>query len=186
MWGHADPKMRRGKRERGREREHACACGRETPPVHWLLFSYVLFPILGLPCVNWASQECCLSYLRSSLQSLDLPLFYFCRLSPSLSLATAILDSFFLFYLPNKEDPVFEEDSPMDCLAFQPYTVWPLPFVLYFFFNLAQPNFRSSNIQCSTSESWHCPFLWALSSLILLVLAKLSLLPRSYSDPYSN
>ena len=42
-------------------------------------------------------QECCLFYLRSSLQSLDLPLLYFLRLFPSLSLATAILDSFFLF-----------------------------------------------------------------------------------------
>ena len=35
-----------------------------------------LFP-LDLPYVNWASQECCLFYLRSSLQSLDLPLFCF-------------------------------------------------------------------------------------------------------------
>ena len=40
---------------------------------------------LGLPYVNWASQGCCLFYLRSSLWSQDFPLFYFCRLSPSLS-----------------------------------------------------------------------------------------------------
>ena len=40
---------------------------------------------LGLPYVNWASQECCFFYLRSSLQSLDLPLFNFCGFSPSLS-----------------------------------------------------------------------------------------------------
>ena len=39
---------------------------------------------LGLPYVNWASQESCLFYLRSSLQSLDLPLFYFRRLFPFL------------------------------------------------------------------------------------------------------
>ena len=41
--------------------------------------------LLSLPCVNLASQEGCLFYLRSSLQSSDLLLFYFCRLSPSLS-----------------------------------------------------------------------------------------------------
>ena len=32
---------------------------------------------LSLPYVNWASQEGCLFYLKFSLQSLDLPLFYF-------------------------------------------------------------------------------------------------------------
>ena len=31
----------------------------------------------GLCSVNWPSQECCLSYLRSSLRHTDLPLFYF-------------------------------------------------------------------------------------------------------------
>ena len=40
---------------------------------------------LGLPYVNWASQECYLFYLRSSLRSSDLPLLYFHRLFPSLS-----------------------------------------------------------------------------------------------------
>ena len=44
---------------------------------------FFLLP-LGLPCVNWASQECCLFYLRSSLQPVDLPLFYFYMLFPSL------------------------------------------------------------------------------------------------------
>ena len=48
------------------------------------LYMFFLLP-LGLPYVNWPSQECCLFYLRSSLRSLDLPLFYFCRLFPSLS-----------------------------------------------------------------------------------------------------
>ena len=42
---------------------------------------------LDLPCVSWASQECCLFSLRSSLWSSDLPLFYFCRLFPSLSVS---------------------------------------------------------------------------------------------------
>ena len=40
---------------------------------------------LELPHVNWASQECCLFYPRSSLWSLDLPLFCFPGLFPSLS-----------------------------------------------------------------------------------------------------
>ena len=40
---------------------------------------------LGLSYVNWASQECCLFYLRFSLRSLDLPLFYFHGLFPSRS-----------------------------------------------------------------------------------------------------
>ena len=46
---------------------------------------YMSFPPPGLPYVNWASQECCLFYLRSSLWSSDLPLFYFRGLFPSLS-----------------------------------------------------------------------------------------------------
>ena len=47
-------------------------------------FFKMFFPPPGLPYVNWASQERCLFYLRSSLQSLDLPLFYLCGLFPSL------------------------------------------------------------------------------------------------------
>ena len=47
-------------------------------------YMFCLLP-LSLPYVNWASQECCLFYLRSSLQSSDLPLFYFRGLFPSLS-----------------------------------------------------------------------------------------------------
>ena len=68
--GHADPKDRKR---------------REAPgPILASLFMFFLLP-LGLPYVNWASQDCCLFYLRSSLWSSDLPLFYFCRLFPSLS-----------------------------------------------------------------------------------------------------
>lgn len=58
--------------------------GRETPPALWLLFFSFFLP-LGLPYVNWASQECCWFYPRSSLWSSDLPLFCFCGLFPSLS-----------------------------------------------------------------------------------------------------
>ena len=92
-WGHADPKdTKRRERERGerqrtrRERQTSCPL---AP-----LFIYFFFP-LCLPYVNWASQECSLFYLRSSLWSSGLPLFYFSGLFPCLS-ATAILDSFFL------------------------------------------------------------------------------------------
>ena len=62
----------------------------EEPPAQFrLLFLYVFcfFPSLlplGLPCVNWASQEGCLFNLKSSLGSSDLPLFHFHRLFPSL------------------------------------------------------------------------------------------------------
>ena len=55
----------------------------------WLLFLFYLFIYfllpLNLPCVNWASQEGCLFYLRPSLQSSNIPLFYFHRLFPFLS-----------------------------------------------------------------------------------------------------
>jgi len=51
------------------------------------------------------SQGCCLFYLKSSLLSLDLPLTFLCSIFSGFSLpfllATAILDSFSLFYLPN-------------------------------------------------------------------------------------
>jgi len=67
------------KEERDRER------ARETkgPGTLAPLFMLFLLP-LRLPYVNWASQEGCLFYLRSSFWSSDLPLFYFHRLFPSL------------------------------------------------------------------------------------------------------
>ena len=75
-WGHANPKdMKR----RGRERERA----KETPsPLAPLFICFFLLP-LSLTCITWASQVGCLFYLRSSLWSSDLPLFYFCGLFPS-------------------------------------------------------------------------------------------------------
>ena len=60
------------------------------------MFFFFLLP-LSLPCVNWASKEGCLFYLRFSLRSSDLPLFYFWGLSLLCLLATTILDSFFQF-----------------------------------------------------------------------------------------
>ena len=51
---------------------------------------------LSLPYVNWASQEGCFLYLRFSLKSSDLLLFYFHGLFPFLCLLdTTILDSSF-------------------------------------------------------------------------------------------
>ena len=48
--------------------------------------SFFCFSLLSLSLsyVNWPSQEDCLFYLRFSLWSLDIPLFYFYRLFPSL------------------------------------------------------------------------------------------------------
>ena len=83
-----------------RREEHPSSQERERESWLGLLFLYVSLS-LGLSYVNWASQECCLFYLRSSLQSSDLLLFYFWGFSLLCLLATAILDSFSLFYLPN-------------------------------------------------------------------------------------
>ena len=78
-WGHANPKDPKR---------------REAPsPIlapHFICFSLPPDPTL----YNWDSQECSLFYLRSSLWSLGLHLFYFCGLC---LLATTILDSFCLF-----------------------------------------------------------------------------------------
>ena len=84
--------MEEKERERERERE------RET--VLWVLFVYI-FPSPGLPYANWAGQERCLFYLRSSLRSSDLPLTFPCSIFSGFFLpcllATSILDSCFLY-----------------------------------------------------------------------------------------
>ena len=66
-----------------REEKSAPARGRERDPQPFDSSFYMLFLPLGLPYVNWASQEC-LFYLRSSLRSSDLPWFYFRGLFPFL------------------------------------------------------------------------------------------------------
>ena len=60
---------------------------REERPQSFQSSSFYTFvsSLLSLPYVNWAIQKGCLFYLRSSLQSWDLPLFYFHELFPSLS-----------------------------------------------------------------------------------------------------
>ena len=97
-------KTQREERERGRKRESTHACTRaweiERPGPVAPLFICFFLP-LGLHYVNWFSQECCLFYLRSALSSLDLPVTFLCSIfagfSLSCLLATAILDSCFLF-----------------------------------------------------------------------------------------
>ena len=61
-----------------------------------LFICFFLLP-LGLPYVNWASQGCCLFHLRSSLWSCTFLCSIFTGFSLPCLLATAILDSFFLF-----------------------------------------------------------------------------------------
>ena len=75
---------------------------KKSPPraQFWLLsLCFFLLP-LSLPCVNWASQEGCFTW-----ESYSSPWIFLRSISAGFPLlcllATAILDSFFLFYLPN-------------------------------------------------------------------------------------
>ena len=93
--------MREGEREK--ERMHAGE--KERGKALWLLLLYVFSSTWAFPMQIGLSQECGLFYLKSSLQSLDLSLTFLCSIFAGFSLpcllATAILDSFSLFYLPN-------------------------------------------------------------------------------------
>ena len=103
-WGSTPVRGREGggererDRERARERAHACGGGQGESP---LVPLFMFLPPPGLPCANWATQECCSFYLKSSLGSSDLPLTFLCSIFAGFSrpclLATAILDSCFLF-----------------------------------------------------------------------------------------
>ena len=62
------------RRKEKRVGARASAQERERERTRFGFSFYVFFLPLGLPYVNWASQECCLFYLRSSLRSSDLPL----------------------------------------------------------------------------------------------------------------
>ena len=89
---HTHRREKESEREREKERTHAGERVREK--ALWLLLLYVLSSTWACPMQIGLSQECCLFCLfclKSSLWSLDLPCL----------LATAILDSFSLFYLPN-------------------------------------------------------------------------------------
>ena len=85
-------------RESEREKERASVCththaqGRESLRESALAPPFICFSSTwACPMQIGFSQECCLFCLKFSLWSLDLPCL----------LATAILDSFSLFYLPN-------------------------------------------------------------------------------------
>ena len=97
-------RARRSKDTRRRAPPRVEVRERERESRLWLFYLYVYLS-LGLSYVNWASQECCLFYLKSSLRSWDLLLFHFCGLFPSLSCSRCHLDSFSLFYLPNTSSP---------------------------------------------------------------------------------
>ena len=87
------------RREEKRVGEGASVRERET--AHFRSSFYMFFLPMGLPYVNWASQECCLFYLRSSFQSSELLLTFLCSIFKGFPLpcllATAILDFCFLF-----------------------------------------------------------------------------------------
>ena len=85
---------REKEREKERERARMHAGERVPEKALWLLLLHVFSSTWACPMQIGLSQECCLFCLfclKSSLWSLDLPCL----------LATAILDSFSLFYLPN-------------------------------------------------------------------------------------
>ena len=89
--------MGEGERDRGREKELTHARGRERAGESALAPLFICFcsSTWACPMQIGLSQECCLFYLKSSLWSSDLPLTFL------VFLATTILDSVSLFYLPN-------------------------------------------------------------------------------------
>ena len=160
VWGHANPKTRREEsggvrgegwggvgvgRERGieGERERANARRRVSP---WE--STLAPPFIGL------SQECCLFCLfclKSSLWSSDLPCL----------LATAILDFFSLFYLPNTSKYDFKGEWQLQgwgaSLSLSPhkaYTAHQSPCLSNYMetLNSSEPN-TSNNT--ATNWNWH-------------------------------
>ena len=116
------------KRREGKRVEE-CASGRQREGALWLFFLYMYFFLhLGLPYVNWASQECCLFYLKSSLPSSYLPLTFLCSIFTGFSLpcllATTILDSYFLFYLPNSNNAPICETAKETQIWTDFWTLW--------------------------------------------------------------
>ena len=82
--------------ERERERERKSARMRERKRESALAPPFICFCLpRACPVQIGLSQDCCLFHLKSSLWSSDLPLTFL------VFLATTILDSVSLFYLPN-------------------------------------------------------------------------------------
>ena len=96
-------------RERERARTHAHGAEREStlaPPLVCFSSTWACPMQIGL------SHECCLFYLKSSLWSSDLPLTFLCSIFAGFPLpcllATTILDSFSLVYLPNSKESAYQ------------------------------------------------------------------------------
>ena len=98
------PRGLRACRPKDMKRAPQCMGEKERESALAPLFMFFPPPV-DLPYVNWANQECYLFYLRSSRRSSDLPLTFLCCIFMGFSLpcllATTILDSCFLLYLPN-------------------------------------------------------------------------------------
>ena len=92
-----------GRKRHEKKRERMSAQERESLGPIAPLFMFFFYPPPGLPYVNWVSQECCLFYLRSSPGPGTFLFSIFSGFSLPCLLATTILDSFFLFYLPNRK-----------------------------------------------------------------------------------
>ena len=112
-------------KERERERVHAHARGRESPRESTLAPPFICFFFhLGLPYANWAQPG--VLFVLSEVFTLVL--------GPSFDLpcllATAILDSFSLFYLPNNANLknaiiiIICVKVPFDCKLF----IW-IPYI---------------------------------------------------------
>ena len=107
---------REREREREGEREKEHSRGREREQESALAPPFMCFSSTwACPMQIELSQDCCLFYLKSSLWSLDLPLTFLCSIFMGFSLpcllATAILDSFSLFYLPNSSERLLQSSS---------------------------------------------------------------------------
>ena len=100
-----------GEREGEREKERTHAGEKEERERFGSSFYVFFSSTWACPMQIGLSQECCLFFLRSSLQPSDLPLTFLCSVFPGFSLscllATAILDSFSLFELPNSSNCCF-------------------------------------------------------------------------------
>ena len=109
-----------GERERERERVHAHARGRESPRESALAPPFICFFFhLGLPYANWAQPGVLFV----------LPEVFTLVLEPSFDLpcllATIILDSFSLFYLPNS--PPSRDGRPNSLGIGASRSFWLLP-----------------------------------------------------------
>ena len=150
---------------------------REERPLaqFWFFFLYVFFFLpLGLPCVNWASQECCLFYPRSSLGALRPFFVLFLRAFP------------FLIIQP---PPFWTPFSYSNYLTFSPQemggsVLWEQghrSLSGYFLLNWdGKGHWASPSCQSQASESLQrCPpkgeryFLWSV--LVLYILVELAL-----------